>query len=113
MTQGINWKIGGQAGYGIMSTGRIFGKACLRHGWQVFCYTEYPSLIRGGHNVYQVQAAKLDIKSQKQQVEVLIALDELTIRENAKEVAEGGVIIFDPESVKINDRRSMIEYVEL
>jgi len=113
MTNGINWKIGGQAGYGIMVTGKMFAKTCMRHGWPVFCYTEYPSLIRGGHNTYQVHAAKEESRSQKRGVEVLVALDELTIKENGGEVTEGGVIIYDAETMKIQDRRSKIDYLAL
>lgn len=52
----LNWKVGGPAGEGIMTTGLIFSKVVSRHGWQVFDYTEYPSLITGGHNTYQVYA---------------------------------------------------------
>lgn len=52
----LSWKIGGEAGYGIMTSGLIFAKVCSRAGLHVFDHTEYPSLIRGGHNTYQVHA---------------------------------------------------------
>lgn len=96
---GINWKIGGQAGYGIMSTGKFFAKICLRHHWYVFCYTEYPSLIRGGHNTYQVHAGREKIYSHKQNLDVLVALDETTVTENSPEIANNGILIYDPEKI--------------
>ena len=110
---GINWKIGGPAGYGIMVTGKIFAKTCMRHGWPVFCYTEYPSVIRGGHNTYQVHAEAEAVSSQKSQIDVLVALDEVTILEHAGEVTAGGVIIYDPETTKVKDKRPQVQYMEL
>ena len=47
------WVIGGEAGFGIMTTGLTFSKIASRSGYQVLDYVEYPSLIRGGHNAYR------------------------------------------------------------
>ena len=47
----FSWKIGGEAGDGILNAGlAMFAKTCLRGGLEVFATAEYPSLIRGGHN---------------------------------------------------------------
>ncbi|MBU1131063.1 2-oxoacid:acceptor oxidoreductase subunit alpha [Patescibacteria group bacterium] len=114
MTLGINWKICGPAGFGIMSVGRMFAKTCLRHGWQVFCYTEYPSLIRGGHNTYQVHANPKDVKSQKKNIEILIALNENTIVQNQGELTDGGAVIYDPEKIpNIPDKKPSLKYLEV
>jgi len=114
MKQEINWKICGPAGFGIMSVGRMFAKTCLRHGWEVFCYTEYPSLIRGGHNTYQVHADAKEVKSQKKNIEVLIALDEKTITQHQDELVDGGVIIYDAEAIKeIKYQISNIKYLKV
>ena len=32
----LSWKIGGEAGYGIMTTGLIFAKICSRAGLHLF-----------------------------------------------------------------------------
>ena len=109
----INIKIGGQAGYGVMVTGKMIAKACMRQGWSVFCYTEYPSLIRGGHNTYQVYANKEKAYSQRGDIQVLIALDEETIKENGKEVIDGGIIIYDSSSVNLKDKRGDVEYIDV
>ncbi|MDD5289801.1 MAG: 2-oxoacid:acceptor oxidoreductase subunit alpha [Patescibacteria group bacterium] len=50
----LSIKIAGPAGFGIKVTGSILAKVFLRLGYSVFAYTEYPSLIRGGHNTFQV-----------------------------------------------------------
>lgn len=53
---GFNFKISGAAGEGIKVAGLIFSRACLQTGLFVHGYTEYPSLIRGGLNTFQVLA---------------------------------------------------------
>lgn len=64
----FSWKIGGEAGFGIVTSGSIFAKTCLRTGMSVFDYMEYPSLIRGGHNTYQLTAKRLEITNDKFQI---------------------------------------------
>ncbi len=64
----FSWKIGGEAGFGIVTSGAIFAKTCLRAGMGVFDYMEYPSLIRGGHNTYQLTAKRLTISNDKSQI---------------------------------------------
>lgn len=94
------WKIGGEAGFGIMSSGAIFSKAMMRHGLWVADFVEYPSLIRGGHNTYIVRAAKEELFSPNQQVDVLVALNKETIVLHEHELSPGGAIIFDGEALK-------------
>ncbi len=96
----FNWKIGGEAGYGILVTGKMFSRACMRVGMWTHDYSEYPSLIRGGHNTYQVHVADRDVKSQIRDVHILIALDQKTYDRHRDEVVEDGVILYDPQSVK-------------
>lgn len=98
----LNWKVAGFAGEGIMTTGLLFSKTCARHGWQIFDYTEYPSLIRGGHNTYQVLASKSDARSQKKQLDLLVALNKNALLFHKTEVSENSLVIYDQEDDKIN-----------
>jgi 2-oxoglutarate ferredoxin oxidoreductase subunit alpha len=90
-----SWKIGGPAGYGIKSAGEIFAKAFLKKGLFVFCYSEYPSLIRGGHNTVQVDISDKLIRSASDKVSFLVALDEETIKVDREHIRERGMMIFD------------------
>lgn len=96
---GLSWKIGGEAGYGIMTTGLIFAKICSRAGLHVFDHTEYPSLIRGGHNTYQVRADVDEVFSIFRSVDLLIALNKETIDKHMEELTPGGGIIYDGEKI--------------
>lgn len=98
----LTWKIGGEAGYGIMSTGLMFSKAAARAGLYVYDYAEYPSLIRGGHNVYHVRVEQEEIFSQIRLVDVLVALNEETVNLHINEIVQGGALIYDGDAVPID-----------
>lgn len=98
----FTWKIGGQAGDGIMVTGAMLSKICTRAGLWVTDYSEYPSLIRGGHNAQVVQVDAEQIFAHDQGIEILVALNEETVRLHTKELSPGGVILHDPDKLVIN-----------
>lgn len=98
----LNWKVGGPAGKGIMTTGLIFSKTIARHGLKVFDYTEYPSLITGGHNTYQVYASRHFATSQYQKLDILVALDKPTLGLHLDELTENTLVLFDAEEDKSN-----------
>lgn len=104
MINKLNWKIGGEAGYGIMTTGLIFGKACCRLGLNVFDYVEYPSLIRGGHNAYQVNVSASPVYSQAQPVDLLVALNRETVVRHKDELSIQSAIIYDPDQVNLDQK---------
>ncbi|MBI3051046.1 2-oxoacid:acceptor oxidoreductase subunit alpha [Candidatus Woesearchaeota archaeon] len=95
------WKIGGEAGFGIMTAGQIFSKACTRGGLNCFGYTEYPSLIRGGHNTYQTTVSEDPVGGPMRMVDVLVALNKETVTLHSEELSEGAAIIYDPDKVQI------------
>jgi 2-oxoglutarate ferredoxin oxidoreductase subunit alpha len=101
MNNTLNWKVGGPAGEGIMTTGLIFSKTISRHGLKVFDYTEYPSLITGGHNTYQVYASPHFATSQYQQLDVLIALDKSTLDLHLDELTPESLVLYDAQDDKV------------
>lgn len=100
MKNSISIKIGGQAGYGIMSTGAILGKACSRGGLYVCCDIQYPSLIRGGHNSYLLRVSEEEIFSFNKNVDLLVALNRETIDLHKDKLTKGSAIIYDGDIVK-------------
>lgn len=93
----LTWKIGGEAGYGIMSAGQIFGKICSRGGLNVVSTTDYPSRIRGGHNTFVVRVSEDDLHSLKAKVDLLVALNKETVDRHKDEMMGSGAIIYDGE----------------
>lgn len=98
----LQWLIGGEAGYGIMTTGVMMAKIFTRLGLSVFDYVEYPSLIRGGHNAYYVRASDVEIFSQKRPVDILVALNRETIDKHKDELSQNAAVIFDPNVTKVD-----------
>lgn len=95
------WKIGGEAGQGIAASGLIFSRTCARAGYYIFDYGEYPSLIRGGHNTYQVRVAAEEIHSMTKTVHILVALNKETVDLHKNELAENAALIYDSDTVKV------------
>ncbi len=98
----LSWKIGGEAGYGIMTAGLIFAKVCSRAGLHVFDHPEYPSLIRGGHNTYQVRAEVEEVFSHVRHVDLLVTLNKETIDKHKEELSLGGGIIYDGDKIPLS-----------
>ncbi|MEK6810558.1 MAG: 2-oxoacid:acceptor oxidoreductase subunit alpha, partial [Candidatus Thermoplasmatota archaeon] len=94
-------RIGGAAGDGGSSTAESFAKICTRSGLYAFTYTSYQSVIRGGHMWVQVRASEEPLLSQGERPHVLICLNQPTADIHVPQVREGGAVIFDSESVKV------------
>ena len=109
------WKIGGEAGYGIMSTGLMFAKACLRGNLHIFDYIEYPSLIRGGHNNYTVRVEEKEVNCQIQLVNILAALNKETIDLHLQQLTKKGVVIYDNDDfpIDITKLRNDVSYLHI
>ena len=89
--------VGGEAGFGIMTTGLSFSKIASRSGYSVLDYVEYPSLIRGGHNAYQVTFDSEPVQSLKETIDVIICLNKQTYDLHKHKLSKIGVVVFDPE----------------
>ncbi|MFB6309358.1 MAG: 2-oxoacid:acceptor oxidoreductase family protein, partial [Haloarculaceae archaeon] len=103
MPDDLNWAIGGEAGDGIDSTGKIFAQALSRAGRHVFTSKDFASRIRGGYTAYKVRTSVDRVESVVDRLDVLIALTERTIEENLDELHDDSVIIYDGERTTMQD----------
>lgn len=92
------FKIGGEAGFGIMSAGLNFAKLATRSGYFTFDYSEYPSIIRGGHNLMQVVIAPEPVRAQYKSTDFLVALNKETIDLHIEELGDGASLLCDEEN---------------
>lgn len=67
-------KIAGPAGAGIKSSGLLLSQLLLAHGFNLRDYSEYPSLVRGGHNTYQVSFSLDEILAPHFNVDLFFSL---------------------------------------
>ena len=104
----VSVKIGGPAGTGVKSVGLMLDKIAARSGYQVCDNVEFPSLIRGGHNVVQVNFSLDEVTSPRLNSDLLIAFDQMTIDLHHNELKKGGGIIFDSDFADVSKVRKDI-----
>lgn len=97
------FKVAGAAGQGIKTAGLVIAKSLKRAGYYTFGYTEYPSLIRGGHNVFQIDVSTDPIYSPSQKLNLLLALNEESIALHVDELDEKSVVIYDSGAFTIKE----------
>ncbi len=91
----VSIKIGGPAGTGVKSVGLMLAKIAARSGYHICDNTEYPSLIRGGHNIMQVNFSTEVVTAPSLKSDLLIAFDQLTIDLHSDELHSGSGIVYD------------------
>ncbi len=97
------WKIGGEAGFGIMTTGLLFSKIASRHGHHIFDYFEYPSLIRGGHNTTETLVSDEEVFSTKKEVDLLICLNKETYLRHKHRLTKNSIVIYESDDFEIEE----------
>lgn len=93
MVQQISWKVGGQQGEGIESTGEIFAKTLNRLGYHLYGYRHFSSRIKGGHTNNNIRISTTPVQALADQVDILVAFDQETIDFCRHELRPGAVII--------------------
>jgi 2-oxoglutarate ferredoxin oxidoreductase subunit alpha len=99
----FTWKIGGEAGFGIMTTGLLFSKIASRLGYYILDYVEYPSLIRGGHNAYEVCVSDREVTALKKEIDVLVCLNEETFHKHKNRLNSQSLVLYDKEEFDFTD----------
>ncbi|WP_139488899.1 2-oxoacid:acceptor oxidoreductase subunit alpha [Brevibacillus dissolubilis] len=95
MISQLSWKVGGQQGEGIESTGEIFSIAMNRMGYFLYGYRHFSSRIKGGHTNNKIRVSTKPLRAISDVLDILVAFDQETIDLNAHELRDGGVIIAD------------------
>lgn len=98
----FTWLIGGEAGFGILTTGVVFSKITTRSGYHIFDYIEYPSLIRGGHNAYEVHVSENEISHLNPTIDILVCLNKETYEKHKSRLTSSSLVIFDKDEFEIN-----------
>ena len=89
----LNILIGGRAGQGINKISEIVSRILVNQGYFTFNYRNYPSLIRGGHNFNVLSINDNKVGSIESKFDIIVAMDENTIKFHKGELKENGIII--------------------
>jgi 2-oxoglutarate ferredoxin oxidoreductase subunit alpha len=89
--------IGGPQGSGVESAANIFSRACAASGYNVFGKREFYSNIKGEHSYFAVRISDKTIRSNVNDVTMMVAFDAETIFRHYSEVMKNGAIIYDAD----------------
>ena len=108
----ISWQIGGPQGSGVETAANIFSHVCARAGYQVFGKREFYSNIKGEHSYFTVRVSDKKIRSNVNDVTLMVAFDAETIFRHADEIVSGGAIIYDKgiENTETKDVNTLDTY---
>ncbi len=95
MLNQLSWKVGGQQGEGIESTGEIFCIALNRLGYYLYGYRHFSSRIKGGHTNNKIRVSTTEVRTIADDLDILVAFDQETIDFNYHELSANGIIIAD------------------
>lgn len=95
MISQLSWKVGGQQGEGIESTGEIFCVALNRLGYYLYGYRHFSSRIKGGHTNNKIRVSTTEVRAISDDLDILIAFDQETIDFNFHELRSGGIVVAD------------------
>lgn len=100
MSTDISWLIGGPQGSGVESAANIFSKACASMGYHIFGKREFYSNIKGEHSYFTVRVSDSIIRSNVDNVTLMVAFDAETIFRHYSEIIQNGAIIYDSDLVQ-------------
>jgi len=105
-------KIAGPAGLGIKSVGQLFSKILIAHGLNLADYTEYPSLVRGGHNTIQISFSSDQVFSPHQQIDVFFSIVAGHWQKHTSEFTSK-TLIFSDETIDNNSHSGIFSSLPL
>ena len=89
----ITWQAGGQQGEGLESLGAILASVLSRQGYYLYGFRQFSSRIKGGHTNYKIRIATQPVGTLNKQCDLLIALDQDTLVNEALALGENGIIL--------------------
>ncbi|WP_319799483.1 2-oxoacid:acceptor oxidoreductase subunit alpha [Jeotgalibacillus aurantiacus] len=111
MMKQLSWKVGGQQGEGIESTGEIFSMAMNRLGYFLYGYRHFSSRIKGGHTNNKIRVSTTQVRAVEDSLDILVAFDQETIDVNYHELHNSGIIVADAKFKPVNPDDSKAELI--
>ncbi|HEY9787894.1 MAG TPA: 2-oxoacid:acceptor oxidoreductase subunit alpha [Candidatus Obscuribacterales bacterium] len=100
--QEVTIGIAGAAGDGLDKSGDTLAKTAGRLGLYVYAYNSYQSIIRGGHIWLRVRIGSEKVYNHGDRLSAVIALNQDSLERHAREIDDGGVVIFNSDKLKLD-----------
>jgi len=108
----VNLLLGGEAGQGLVTIAMILTKALVRSGYRIVVTQSYQSRIRGGHNTFAIRISPAEIIASRAPVDLLVALNEETVRLHRPEMSDAGLILVDERFAPGDDQVLKVPFQE-
>jgi len=92
-------RISGEAGEGIVTIGETLVRIAAFSGLEVFTFRTYPAEIIGGQVMYQARIGREHVLSMGDEVDILVAANQLGYDEQIGELRPGGLLVYDSDAV--------------
>lgn len=96
--------IGGAAGQGMDTLASIFSKILQKEGYYLFTLQDYMSRVRGGHNYFQIRFSEDTVKTHRNELDGIIALNQETLDLHIGRLGTTGFILADEDVTSEDDR---------
>ncbi|MCC7161620.1 MAG: 2-oxoacid:acceptor oxidoreductase subunit alpha [Anaerolineae bacterium] len=104
-------RVGGDsAAGGIVTTGEIVARIAAFSGLEIYTTRTIPAEIKGGHVMFQLRTSDEPVYSQGDDVDMLIAFDQLSIDSYHKLIKPGGFLIYNSNDGAPPARADIKEY---
>ena len=101
-------------GSGSASANNMFAKAIFRMGIPVSPHNIFPSNIQGLPTWYEVRISEDNYLGRREGVDLMVAMNEQTIKADIQSVVPGGYVLFDSSKALANDLiRDNVNYLPL
>lgn len=94
----INIRIAGEAGQGVQTAGDLLVEAFASMGLHLLSTQSYMSRVRGGLNWYDIRVGDQEVPAAREDVDLLIALNDDALTHLRPMLTPDGLIIFDGEA---------------
>lgn len=89
----INIVIGGAAGQGLATIGRLLSKGVTRSGYHLLVNQKYMSRVRGGHNTFAIRLGPDPIVGPTEAIDILVALNAETLELHQARLTPDAIVV--------------------
>jgi len=113
MSIDITIRIGGEAGQGIQTVGKLLALVCQETGLYIMAINDFESRIRGGHSFFQIRICNKPVHAPHHKVHLLVALNQETYDLHRKEIESEGLAVIDKKEEPVEENILPVPFGDL
>ncbi len=96
-------RFAGEGGQGVVTAAEALAQAASQVGYHVMTYSTFPSQIMGGPTWTQTRVSTTPVRSNGDELDVLVAFNKEAYEGHSHEVRPGGVVLYDSTAFKLEN----------